>query len=83
MNIFLKKILFIYLSEREREHVHKQRKQQAEGEVGSPWSKGTDMGLDPRTPRSQPEPKAGAQPTEHPGAQHLSFYTNNKSLLNF
>ena len=25
------------------------------------------MGLDPRTPGSQPEPKADAQPLSHPG----------------
>ena len=35
---------------------------QAEGGAGSP------QGLDPRTPRSQPEPKADAQPLSHPGA---------------
>ena len=27
------------------------------------------VGLDPGTPGSQPEPKAGAQPPSHPGAQ--------------
>ena len=32
------------------------------------------MGLDPRTPRSCPEPKADAQPLSHPGAlNYLSF----------
>ena len=28
----------------------------------------TDVGLDPRTLGSQPEPKADAQPLSHPGA---------------
>ena len=54
---FLKRFiyLFIYLSEkggdRERGRKHKQGVQQAEGEAGSP-SKESDVGLDPRTPRS-------------------------------
>ena len=46
---------FIYLFEREAET-------QAEGEAGSP------AGLDPRTPGSRPEPKAGAPPLSPPGA---------------
>ena len=32
-----------------------------------------DVGLDPRTPGSQPEPKADAQPLSHPGAQITIF----------
>ena len=32
-----------------------------------------DMGFDPRTPRSQPEPKADAQPLSHPGAPKAPF----------
>ena len=38
---------------------------QAEGEAGSLW--GANVGLDPRTPGSHPEPKADAQPPSHPG----------------
>ena len=38
-----------YLSEREREHAHKQREWQAEGEAGSPLNKEPNAGLDPRT----------------------------------
>ena len=38
-----------------------------------------DVGLDPRTPGSQPEPKADAQPLSHPGA--LSAFILWKSLL--
>ena len=44
----------------------------AEGEAGS--LKEPDVGLDPRTPRSQPEPKADTQPLGHSGASHLQDY---------
>ena len=45
--------------DRERER-HWQRKKQAP--CGEP-----DVGLNPRTPGSRPEPKAEAQPLSHPG----------------
>ena len=32
-----------------------------------------DVGLDPRTPGSRPEPKVDAQPLSHPGIPHFSF----------
>ena len=32
-----------------------------------------DVGLDPGTRGSQPEPKAGAQPLSHPGAPRAHF----------
>ena len=34
-----------------------------------------DMGLDPGTPRSHPEPKADAQPLRHPGIPKKFFKT--------
>ena len=44
---------------------------EAEGEAGRGACRGPcrepDAGLDPRTPRSRPEPKAVAQPLSHPG----------------
>ena len=48
---FLKKILFIYLSEKESicAHKHKQGEQQAEVEAGSPLSKEPNEGLISRT----------------------------------
>ena len=46
--------------ERERQR-HRQKEKQAP-------SREPDVGLDPRTPGSQPEPKADAQPLSHPGA---------------
>ena len=39
---------------------------QAEGEAGP--KQGARWELNPRTPGSQPEPKADAQPLTHPGA---------------
>ena len=55
---FFLKILFIYLIGRD----HKQAERQAEREVeaGSLLSTEPDVGLDPRTPGSWPEPKAEA-----------------------
>ena len=38
----------------------------AEGEAGS--IQGAQCGMDPRTPGSQPEPKAAAQPLSHAGS---------------
>ena len=46
---------------------------QAEGEAGSPPSKGPDVGLNPGTPGSCPEPKTDVQPLSHPGTPNLSF----------
>ena len=55
MNFFLR---FIYLTERDGAQTG------GEGEAGSPLSKEPDVGFNPRTAWSQPEPKADAQPTE-------------------
>ena len=52
-------------TERERERQrHKQREKQAP-------HREPNVGLDPGTPRSQPEPKADAQLLSHPGAPGL------------
>ena len=42
---------------------------QAGGECREP-----NVGLDPRTPGSQPEPKADAQPLSHPGAPKPRYF---------
>ena len=55
---------FIYLFERERKR-GRQRHRQREKQTPC-WV--PDEGLDPRTPRSQPEPKADAKPLSPPGA---------------
>ena len=56
-------------TERQR---HRQREKQAF--YGEP-----DMGLDPGTPGSQPEPKADAQPMKHPGVPSQKFTLKNLS----
>ena len=58
--LFFKKIyLFMRDTHRERQR-HSQREKQAP-------CRESDMGLDPRTPGLQPEPKADTQPLGHPG----------------
>ena len=53
-------------TEKERQR-HRQREKQTPRWV-------PDMGLDPKTPGSRPEPKADAQPLSHPGIlQIVSF----------
>ena len=52
------KNLFIYL--RERVHAREGEGAEEEGQADSPLSMGLNAGLDPRTPRSQPEPKSDA-----------------------
>ena len=69
---FFFKILFIYLSERER--AHKQGERQAEGEAGSLPSKEPNEGLDPRTLGSRPKPKADAQLTEPPRCPSILLF---------
>ena len=60
--IFCKIYLFIYLFIHERQR-HRQREKQP------------DVGLDPRTPASHPEPKADAQPLSHPRVPEPSFWS--------
>ena len=70
--VFFFKILFIYLRETQRERQrHRQREKQA------PFRE-PDVGLDPRTLGSQPEPKADAQPLKHPGARGFVSLNINK-----
>ena len=53
-------------TERERQG-HRQRKKQ------DPCRE-PDVGLDPRSPGSRPEPKADAQPLNHPGVTVKTIY---------
>ena len=57
---FFFKILFILERHRERQR-HRQREKQAP-------CREPEVGLDPRPPGSQPEPRADAQPLNDPGA---------------
>ena len=50
-----------------------ERQRQRQGEKQAPH-KEPDVEPDPRTPGSQPEPKADAQPLSHPGAQECTFF---------
>ena len=61
------KILFIYSrgTQKERQR-HRQKEKQAP--LREP-----NVGLNPRTQESQPEPKADAQPTSHPDAPSCSL----------
>ena len=52
-------------TQRERQR-HRQREKQAPG-------KEPDVGLDPETVGSRPEPGAGAQPLSHPGIPKTGF----------
>ena len=67
---FFFKILFIHERDTQRQR-HKQREKKA------PCG-GTNVGLDPRTPGSRPEPKTDAQPLSHPGVpnEFLSLVVN-------
>ena len=65
----LKKFFFLKISPIHETHRKRQRQKQAP-------HKEPDVGLDPRTRGSCPEPKADAQPLSHPGipAYHLIPY---------
>ena len=61
----------------QREAETRQREKQAP--CGEP-----NIGLDPRTPGSQPEPKADTQPLSHPGVPRFFFFnmrTGSKKLM--
>ena len=51
------------VTQRQRE---REAETQAEGEAGSMHQE-PDVGFDPGSPGSRPEPKAGAKPLRHPG----------------
>ena len=70
------KKFYLFIHERHRERGrHRQRGKQAP--CGEP-----DMGLDPRTPGSCPEPKADAQLVSHPGASTQIKSLKKKWLKN-
>ena len=72
LNIFFLKILFIYSWEIERQR-HRQREKQAS-------CREPDVGLDPGTPGSWPEPKADTQPLSHPGVPNLVLWLNKADM---
>ena len=62
-----------YKRQKERQR-HRQREKQAP-------CREPDVGLDPRTPGSHPEPKADAQPLSYPGSLSLSFCICEMELI--
>ena len=58
------------VTERQRE-----AETQAEGEAGSTHRE-PDVGFDPGSPGSRPEPKAGAKPLRHPGIPVTKYFKN-------
>ena len=60
LTTLLFKIFYLFIWQRQRQREHKQWGCQGEGEVSSLQSRDPDAGLDPRTLRSWPEPKADA-----------------------
>ena len=71
-NFFLWFYLFIQERHRERQ---RQRERQKQAPCGEP-----DVGLDPRTLGSYPEPKADAQPLNHPGVLSIQILSSRKYL---
>ena len=59
------KRFYLFIHEK---HTEWEAETQAEGEAGEP-----DVGIDPKTPGSQPELNADAQPLSHPGAPSKVF----------
>ena len=72
-NWFFKKYFILFLKdfiihERHRERqIHRQREKQAP-------CRECDVELEPRSPGSQPDPRADAQPLSHPGAPPIFFF---------
>ena len=56
---------------------HREREAETQREKQAPHRE-PDVGLDPRTPGSRPEPKAHAQPLSHPGALSDSVLNASK-----
>ena len=57
---------YLFDTEKETAREGTQAEGVGEGEAGSPLSREPNVGLDPRTLGSQPEPKADASPTKPP-----------------
>ena len=58
------RIIYLFMRDTQRRQRHKRRKKQAP-------CREPDVGLDPGTLGSRPEPKADAQPLSHPGVPGL------------
>ena len=62
--------MYLFIHER---HTERERQRHRQREKQAPCRE-PDVGLDPRTLRSRPKPKADAQPLSHPGIPLLGFF---------
>ena len=62
--LFKKDFMYLFMRDRERQRLRQREKQAPRREP--------NVGLDPRTPGSHPEPKAGAQPLSRLGVPRNS-----------
>ena len=58
--------IYLFMRDTERRQRHRHREKQAP-------CRESDVGLDPGTPGSRPEPKAGAQSLSHTGVPETQF----------
>ena len=78
---FKKKRFYLFIRERHTEREReRQRHRQREKQVPC---REPDVGLDPRTPESHPEPKADAHPLSHPGASEKSILIEKQVSFKF
>ena len=61
-HVFFKKDFYVFTHERQRETRQRHKKREKQSPHREP-----DVGLDPQTPGSSPEPKADTQPLSHAG----------------
>ena len=88
-NHFFKDLIYLRESTWDRakstngEEVESQEGGQREREKQAPPNREPDVGLNPRTPRSWPEPKADASLTEPPRHSFFQSFKNVKTILDF
>ena len=68
--IFKKAFIYLFMKEREREREQRHRHREKQIPYGE-----ADVGLDPRTLGSCPEPKADAEPLIHSDITQLCYYS--------
>ena len=71
-SIFLKDFIYLFMRDTERDR-QRQRQREKQAPCREP-----DVGLDPGTAGSRPEPKANAQPLSHPGIPNFIPLTDIK-----
>ena len=66
--LIFKDLIYLFMRD-----THRERKRQGQREEKQDPCREPDMGLDPGTPGSGPEPKADAPPLSHPGVPIVLF----------